>query len=92
MFLMRGDQLPSNLKAEVLNAYMYRCTIENNYPKHNPCKARIEPVTDKQWLIDHAFYITNEGGLSRRHKHCEPSYMATTGVWFRGMFYPKTVI
>lgn len=41
---------------------------------HNPL------VSDEQWLRDHAFYVTRLGALSRRHRHCEPGWMAEEGV------------
>ncbi len=59
MKLVRGDKLPEHMKEEVLRAYIYRITPEDEY------------------LKDNAFYVTDKGCLSRRHKHSEPAYMAT---------------
>lgn len=37
---------------------------------------KVAPISDAQWLAEHAFYVTNAGSLSRKHSHCEPYYMA----------------
>lgn len=76
MKLITGDKLPENLKREVLRTFTYRLTTENGYPQDNPCGAKVAPISDEQWLAEHAFYVTNAGSLSRKHSHCEPYYMA----------------
>ena len=76
MALITGDKLSARLQAEVLRAYTFRTTIENGYPRRNPCKARIAAITDRQWLVDHAFYITKRGTLDARRRHAEPAYLA----------------
>lgn len=37
-------------------------------------------VTDQEWLREHAFYVTAAGGLSARHNHCEPAFLADDGT------------
>lgn len=32
--------------------------------------------TFDEWAMKHAFYITKDGSISERHRHCEPSFMA----------------
>jgi hypothetical protein len=63
MRLVKGDKLPANVKAEVLNAYVHR---------HLDTTCR----DDAQWLATHAFYITKRGTLARNVNHCEPHYLA----------------
>lgn len=77
--LVRGDQLPSNLRREVLARYPYRWTSDN--PARERAWSRIEGaptiplVSDAQWLRDHAFYVTRRGTLDKRRTHAEPAYM-----------------
>lgn len=78
MKLVKGNNLTEAQRKHVLQAFIYRLTVENNYPERNPCGATVDPITDKQWLTDHAFYITNDDDLSGLHTHCEPSYLADT--------------
>lgn len=77
--LVRGDQLPSDLRREVLARYPYRWTSDN--PRRESAWRNIEGkptiplVSDAQWLRDHAFYVTDRGTLDkRRNKHAEPAY------------------
>jgi len=76
MKLIKGNELPHNLKKEVLRKYTYRLTTENGYPEYNPCNGSVPAITDEQWLSEHAFYITNNGKLSCHHLRCEPAYLA----------------
>ena len=77
MRLITGDKLSESTKQEVLNAYVYRWTIENkNRARRTGAPADHCFITDEQWLKEHAFYITNAGHRSRRHNHCESHYMA----------------
>ncbi len=77
MAIIRGDRLPQRLKDEVLRAYGYRHTVENEARERAwlhgtppPTSAR---VTDAQWLRDHAFHV-NDGLLA--HTYAEPAVMA----------------
>jgi hypothetical protein len=73
--LTRGDKLPSNLQREVLASYIYRLTTENGYPQRNPCGARVPAISDKQWMAEHAFYVTARGTLDASQHHAEPAFM-----------------
>lgn len=74
--LIRGDKLPARLQAEVKASYLYRLTIENGYPRQNPCKASVPAITDAQWLAEHAFYVTKRGTLDARRHYAELHYLA----------------
>lgn len=76
MALITGDKLPARLQAEALQACIYRTTIENGYQRRNPCGARTAAITDRQWLAEHAFYVTKRGTLDARKRHAEPAYLA----------------
>lgn len=51
-----------------------RCPHVGKADGHN--HPTIEMVTDEEWLCEHAFYVTGDGFLSAKHKHCEPAYLA----------------
>lgn len=74
--LIQGKDLTPNQVRQVKAAFVYRLTIENNYPLRNPCGARIPAISDSQWLEEHAFYIKNNGDLADKPHHCEPFYLA----------------
>lgn len=76
--LVIGTNLKQSTKRAVLRAFIYRPTIENHYPSRNPCNATIPPVTDAEWLAQHAFYVTKNGDLAGRPNYCEPAFMAQT--------------
>lgn len=73
--LTRGDKLPAHLQAEVKASYTYRVTVENGYPRRNPCGATVPAITDAQWLKAYAFYVTKRGTLDARRHHAEPACM-----------------
>lgn len=71
--LIKGTNLNSKQREQVLSAFVHRNTLEK------PCKAvGVTPKqTDKQWLDEHAFYFIKDGSrLNSRIKHCEPHYLA----------------
>ncbi len=85
--LVRGDQLTADQKRQVLNAFIYRWTKENEvrarqlFAKHGG-PPRIAPVTDAQWIKDHAFHMTKAGHLQLNRRHAEPAFMAKNpGSW-----------
>ena len=84
--IIRGDKLPSHLKAEVLRKFIYRWTTENQRRESSwsgiSGKPRIPLISDAQWLREHAFHVTKDGRLSLRHHHAEPYYMADD--WKKG--------
>jgi hypothetical protein len=79
---VRGSDLTPAAKRQVLGAYGYRWTVENerrarewfHSSGHEPPRAAL--VTDAQWLADHSFAITSRGELSLRDKWAAPHYMA----------------
>ena len=79
--LIKGENLTEAQKGEVLNAYGYRWTIENQkraalrsfHIQKNLPKDML--ISDWQWIKDHAFYITQKGHLDARRRHCEPAFM-----------------
>ena len=75
--LIKGKDLTSRQAEMVKSAYVHRLTHENNYPAHNPCNATVKPITDEQWIKDHAFHFIKDGSrLMANRNHCEPVYMA----------------
>lgn len=77
--LVKGNELPANLKAQVLNAYIYRWTVENQRVSEvyaNISCPTMEKVSDAEWLAAHAFHVTKAGKLDSRRRHCEPAYLA----------------
>ena len=74
--LIKGKDLNQNQKKQVLAAFTYRNTKENE-----TVSKRVNPTakitqTDAEWLDAHAFYFKNDGSeLSSRKKHAEPHYM-----------------
>ena len=76
MKLVKGDALSAEARQQVLAAYVYRLTMENGYPARNPCGARVPPISDAQWLAEHAFYIRKDGRLAGNRHHAEPSFLA----------------
>lgn len=78
--LTRGTDLLPETRRQVLRAFTYRLTFENGYPRRNPCKARVEPITDAEWLAAHAFYTRKDGALDGRMHYCEPAFLADNDV------------
>lgn len=75
MRLIKGSELTQQTKREVLASFVYRPTIENGYPRHNPCGARVPAVSDEQWLKEHAFYVTKQGRLALNRHYAKPAFM-----------------
>ena len=75
MKLIKGMDLNPKQKQHVLNAFIYRLTTENGYPKRNPCGASVPAKTDEQWLKEYAFWFKNDGSPSSKYNHCEPAYL-----------------
>jgi len=78
--LVKGTELSETLKQEVLNSYIYRWTKENEGKARQAMginSPKIPPISDAEWLEQHAFYVTNDGSrLDARRRHCEPAYLA----------------
>jgi hypothetical protein len=81
MKLIKGDDLNQTQTEQVLSAFIYRWTSDNNARERvwaNISKPTIPLVSDNQWLKDHAFWFINDGSrLATRH-HAEPVYMSCT--------------
>lgn len=75
-----GSELPEATKREVLSAYGYRWTIENEARARQWHGAGTTPPqslpTDAAWLADHAFATTRSGRLNRSVNHSFPAFMA----------------
>lgn len=82
--LVRGDRLSESARREVLAAYGYRWTVENEArARHwygNKGMPRVALITDVEWLAAHAFDVVKDGSrLSRRSRGCWPASLANTG-------------
>ena len=67
MKLVKGSELNDSQRRQVYAAYVNRFHAIGTGKYY---------ATDNDWLVDHAFYFTKEGKLSRNHNHCEPHYLA----------------
>lgn len=82
MACINGSKLSPATRQEVLSAYGYRWTVENERRAREWFRAgKAEPptaplVTDEEWLADHAFHVTRDGRLDARHRHAEPACLA----------------
>ena len=78
--LIKGNKLNSQQRAEVLRAYVNRWTIENKDTMRNwrpECLPTIAPVTDEEWLAEHAFHFLKDGSrLMMNRGYAEPHYLA----------------
>ena len=56
-----------------------KCDVCNPYVNLKSAEGHSHPtvplVSDAEWLRQHAFYVTANGDLSQRHRHCEPALM-----------------
>jgi hypothetical protein len=79
--LIKGENLNYQQRQQVLNAFGYRWTKDNQQRSHfwrNIQGAPTIPlISDAQWLKEHAFHFLKDGSrLSITHRHAEPVYMA----------------
>ena len=74
--LIKGDRLTDAQRRQVLAAFIYRLTFENQREHPAQVKRAGGKVTmsDDQWIREHAFRFTKSGRLSGRY--AEPQYMA----------------
>ena len=74
--LVPGLKLSDQLKAEVLNAYKYRWTTNNEQRVDWWADINNKPTTplisDEEWLATHAFWITKSGKLDARMHYAKP--------------------
>lgn len=87
--LIRGDRLSSETRAEVLSAFGYRWTVENEErslrwrvpigrTKRSWRRPQPPLLTDAEWLRAHAFHVNRDGRLARRPARCENADWAPT--------------
>jgi hypothetical protein len=54
-----------------------KCDVRSPYVNPRSAEGHSHPtiplVSDDEWLRQHAFYVTANGDLSQRHRHCEPA-------------------
>lgn len=67
--LIRGDRLLPEARAEVLAAFGYRWTVENESRAREwsgpyPPETRPAMRSDAEWLREHSFYVNRDGSLS----------------------------
>jgi hypothetical protein len=81
--LVRGDQLSESARRQVLAAFGYRSTIENEsrarqwYRNASLDPPRSPLIPDEQWLREHAFHVVQDGSrLMRNRSHAEPACLA----------------
>lgn len=73
MAWVAGDMLTTAQRDAVRNSFGYRWTVENERRArqwYGGSRPTVPLVSDDDWLASHAFYVTNLGELSRRHRHC----------------------
>lgn len=83
--LIKGKNLTKQQRTMVLNAFIYRLTIENiaiagkiyRHVEGKKITERRVTETDAQWLNKHAFHFVKDGSrLMENRKHAEPEFMA----------------
>lgn len=72
MMLIRGSDLGSKLRQEVLSMYVHRLTQEMAAVKILPTDIRSKYPTDSAWLTTHGFWVTKRGELARNRRYAEP--------------------
>ena len=82
--LIKGKNLNKRQREEVLNAFGYRWTLENEtrarkwHKGFNNATLPTMPLqTDEQWLNEHAFHFVRDGSRMMLNRHtAEPHWMA----------------
>jgi hypothetical protein len=79
--LIKGTALTPKQRAEVLAAFGYRWTSDNQRRAaawHGQAgRPTIPLVTDREWLAEHAFHFIVDGSrLDARRRHAEPAFVA----------------
>lgn len=83
--LVRGDRLSDSARRQVLSAFGYRWTHENEMRARSWCRQsgfdppKIPLISDNQWLQEHAFHVVKNGSrLMRNRPHSEPAFLVET--------------
>jgi len=79
--LIKGADLNYLQRQQVLAAYGYRWTKDNQQREHFWAGIEGAPtiplISDSQWLKEHAFHFTKDGSrLMVNRRHAEPEFMA----------------
>lgn len=78
MKLILGSELNEDQKKEVTRAFIYRKTVENKaYIDMHGLSYKhgfdfVAIMTDKEWLENYAFWITDNGRLAGNRYRCVP--------------------
>ena len=77
MKLIKGKDLSPKQIKHVKSAFIYRWTVENR-ERALACGIanNSNPVSDEQWILEHAFYFKNDGMLALKPNRCVPSWQA----------------
>ena len=73
--LVKGCDLNRETIEYVKEAYGYRWTIENRLRADYWLKGEVpntEPISDKEWINAHAFYIRKDGRIAAKPNCCVP--------------------
>lgn len=74
--LIRGEKLNQRQREQVLSAYIYRNTFENQKQRPSLVTSALL-VTDSEWIKAHAFnFIADGSRLCNRSRHAEPNFLA----------------
>lgn len=79
--LIKGLNLNSEQRRQVLSAFIYRWTTDNPHRdfawQNVQGQPQIDPISDEQWLADHAFHFVKDGSRLMVNRHyVEPAFMA----------------
>lgn len=80
--LVRGDKLAPATRADVLRAFGYRWTTENEGRARSWYAAgKLDPptmplVSDAAWLAAYAFHVRKDGKLDARRRAAVPANLA----------------
>ena len=79
---IRGNRLQFDDREHVLNAYIYRGTVENA-KAHPDCVkragSRLPLITDEQWLAISEWPVTKAGRIDKRAKSCHTHHEEIPG-------------
>jgi hypothetical protein len=74
--LVKGSELTPDQRSQVLNAFVYRHTIQHPSPQsYAKGRAPTPTQTDDDWLREHAFHFTKNGRLAMNRHYAEPAFM-----------------
>lgn len=65
--LVKGERLTLAQRRQVLEAFGYRWTIENERRARQWLGSIAAPISDDEWIRLHAFHCTESGAIILRH-------------------------